>query len=139
MTWLEQHRLSERYASDAQAARLRGEHARAQELCAIAAQYEARALEAVAPDKPRTYGITAVSAVALHFKAAEFPEAKALAYRCLGSQRLPEFASRQIKDMLQSIEKAQSPAHLRGEVNGVAGESDGLGVAEKGATPDVER
>ena len=105
MTWLEHHRLSERHASDAAVARLRGEYARAKELSAIAAQHEARALDEVAPDKPRTYGITAVSAVALHFKAAEFPEAKDLAYRCLASRRLPEFASQQIEDLLQSIHR----------------------------------
>ena len=105
MTWLEHHRLSERYASDAEVARLHGKHARAKELSAIAAQHEARALDEVAPDKPRTYGITAVSAVALHFKAAEFPKAKDLAYRCLASRRLPEFASQQIEDMLQSIHR----------------------------------
>ena len=110
MTWLEQHRMSERYASDAQAARLRGEYERAQELYAIAAQREERALREVAPGKSRTYGITAVSAVALRFKAAEFSEAKALSYRCLASERLPEFASRQIEDMLQSIKTEQ--AHI---------------------------
>ena len=112
MTWLEQHRLSERYASDAEVAKLRGEHAQVQELYAIAAQHEESALDAIASEKPRTYGIIAVSAVALHFKAAEFAEAKTLAYRCLASQRLPEFASRQIEDMLQSIMREQANVHL---------------------------
>ena len=112
MTWLEQHRLSERYASDAEVAKLRGEHAQVQELYAIAAQHEESALDAIASDKPRTYGIVAVSAVALHFKATEFAEAKTLAYRCLASQRLPEFATRQIEDMLQSIMRKQANVHL---------------------------
>lgn len=112
MTWLEHHRLSERYASDAEVARLRGKHTRAKELSAIAAQHEARALDEVAPDKPRTYGITAVSAVALRFKAAEFNEAKLLAYRCLASERLPEFASRQLEDLLQSIKREQTGVPL---------------------------
>lgn len=126
MTWLEQHRLSERYASDAEIAKLRGENTQAQELYAIAARHEEASLDAIAPDKQRTYGIIAVSAVALRFKAAEFAELKELAYRCLASQRLPEFASRQIEDMLKSIERAQSLVHLRGEVNGVSAESDGM-------------
>ncbi len=108
MTWLEQHRLSERYASDAEVARLRGEYTQAQGLYAIAAQHEERALHEIAPHKLRTYGITAVSAVALRFKAAEFSEAKVLSYRCLASERLPEFASRQIEDMLQSIKGEQA-------------------------------
>ena len=103
MTWLEQHRLSERYASDAEVAKLRGEHAQVQELYSIAARHEESALDAIASDKPRTYGIIAVSAVALYFKAAEFAEAKSLAYQCLASRRLPEFASHRLEDMLQSI------------------------------------
>ena len=136
MTWLEQHRLSERYASDAEIAKLRGEQTQAQQLYAIAAQYEEASLDAIAPDKRRTYGIIAVSAVALRFKAAEFAESKALAYRCLASQRLPEFASRQIEDMLKSIERAQPGNHLRGDVNGVAANSDGLPVDEKASLPE---
>ena len=108
MTWLEQHRLSERYASNAEVAKLRGERAQVQELYSIAARYEESALDAIASDKPRTYGIVAVSAVALHFKAAEFSEAKKLAYRCLASQRLPEFAARRLENMLQSINREQA-------------------------------
>ena len=158
MTWLEHHRLSERYASDAEVARLRGKHARAKDLSAIAAQHEARALEEVAPDKPRTYGITAVSAVALHFKAAEFPKAKDLAYRCLASRRLPEFASRQIEDLLQSIHResaklqrgnldyptsyaegaSQAPGSSARGGEGGGGGDGRLGVAEKPATPEAE-
>lgn len=113
MTWLEHHRLSEQHASDAEVARLRGEYARAQELYAIAAKAEERALDEVALDKPRTYGVTSVSAVALRFKAAEFNEAKLLAYRCLASERLPEFASRQIEDLLQSIKSEQAGIVLK--------------------------
>ncbi|MCY3543589.1 MAG: hypothetical protein OXH22_06060 [Chloroflexi bacterium] len=112
MTWLEQHRLSEQFASDAEVAKLRGEYTQAQELYTIAAQHEEAALEAIAYDKRRTYGIIAVSAVALRFKAAEFAESKMLAYRCLASQRLPEFAWRQIEDMLESIKKEQSGVSL---------------------------
>ena len=136
MTWLEQHRLSERYASDAEVAKLRGEQTQAQQLYAIAAQHEEASLDAIAPDKRRTYGIIAVSAVALRFKAAEFSEAKALAYRCLASQRLREFASQQIESMLESIERAQPSNHLRGEVNGVATDSDDLHTTEKLTTSE---
>ena len=112
MTWLEQHRLSERYASDAEVAKRSGEHAQAQELYAIAAHHEEASLGTIASDKPRTYGIVAVSAVALRYKAAEFAEAKMLAYKCLASQRLPEFASRQIEDMLQSIMRGLAGVYM---------------------------
>ena len=136
MTWLKQHRLSEQYASDAEVAKLRGEHTQAQELYTIAARHEEASLDAIAPDKRRTYGIIAVSAVALHFKAAELAESRALAYRCLASQRLPEFASQQIEDMLKSIERAQPSNHLRGETNGVATDSDGMPAAKKQPLPE---
>ena len=107
MTWLEHHRLSERYASEAALARRNGEHAQSQQLYALAAQAEEQALQEVAPGKERTYGITAVSTVALRFKAAQFSEAKKLAYQCLASERLPEFASQQVDGLLQAIKANQ--------------------------------
>ena len=103
MTWLEHHRRSGRYASDAEVAAHIGEETQAQELYAMAAQAEERALQELGTDKPRTYGITAVSAVALYFKAAQWSASRTLAYRCLGSGHLPKFAWRQMEDMLESI------------------------------------
>ena len=103
MTWLEHHRLSEQYAAEAEIANQRGELTQAQNFYAKAAQAEERALQEVAPDKPRTYGITAVSAVALYFKASELSASQALAYRCLASQRLPEFALQQMEDLLEQV------------------------------------
>ena len=71
MSWLERHRLSEELASHAEVAARRGEHSRALGLYAKAAQAEGLALKEVEPSKLRTYGITAASAVALHYKAAQ--------------------------------------------------------------------
>ena len=68
MTWLEHHKESERFASDAEIASHQGDPALAQQLYAKAAQAEERALRDVVLDKSRTYGITAVSAVALYYK-----------------------------------------------------------------------
>ena len=56
----------------------------------------------------RTYGITAVSAVALHFKAAQWKQAKNLAHRCLKSGHLPDFATQQIEGLLDSIKAKQA-------------------------------
>lgn len=114
MTWLEHHRLSERYASEAHMASNRGEHSRAQQLYLMAAQAEEHALREVAPGKDRTYGITAVSAVALQFKASQWADARALAYQCLASKRLPEFASQQMEDLLHTIKASQSGIVLDG-------------------------
>lgn len=124
MTWLENHRRSERYASEAQVAKLRGDDRRAKELYAIAAGHEEQALNQVSPDKSRTYGITALSAVALHFKAAEFSKAKALSYRCLAFEGLPKFAYTQIEDILQSINTRQdAEAGYEGESAGTVNAS----------------
>ncbi len=107
MSWLEHHRQSEQYASKAEVTAQLGDDIEAQKLYAIAAQAEERALDELGHDKPRTYGITAVSAVALYLKAAQWSAAKTLAHRYLGSGRLPKFARRQLKDLLDSIEMRQ--------------------------------
>ena len=107
MSWLEHHRQSEQYVSEAELTAQLGNDIRAQKLYATAAQAEERALDELGHDKPRTYGITAVSAVALYLKAAQWHTAKTLAYRCLGSGRLPKFAPRQLEDLIDSIEMRQ--------------------------------
>ena len=108
MTWLEHHIISERYASDAEAAILRGEHSESLRLYIMAAKAEEQALGDLPPDKARTYGITAVSAAALYFKASQWDKARILAYRCLGSGHLPKFASQQLEDLLGSIKREQA-------------------------------
>ncbi len=62
MTWLEQHRESERFAADAEMAERRGSREEARRLYSQAAQAEERALDQLDPSKLRTYGISAVSA-----------------------------------------------------------------------------
>ena len=103
MTWLDHHRRSEQYASEAQILAHKGEKVNAEHVYERAADAEVSALDALGADKPRTYGITAVSAVALYLKAAKWSDARLLAYRCLGSRLLREFARRQMEDLLDSI------------------------------------
>ena len=103
MTWLDHHRRSEQYASEAEVLAHRGEKATAQQVYERAADAEVSALGTLGSNKPRTYGITAVSAVALYLKAAKWSEARVLAYRCLGSGLLPDFAWQQMEDLLDSI------------------------------------
>ena len=107
MSWLEYHRQSEQLASDAEVAAYWGDSARARELYKEAAQTEEKALQEVESAKSRTYGITAVSAVSLYFKAAEWQVARSLANRCLGSERLPGFAYHQMDHLLDSIKAEQ--------------------------------
>ena len=108
MTWLEHHIQSERFASDAEVATHRGERASALELYAKAAQAEEQALLDLDPDKLRTYGIIAVSAVALRHKARQNEQASILAHRCLSFERLPKYARRQLDDLLDTIKREQA-------------------------------
>jgi hypothetical protein len=102
MSWAEFHQQSERLAAEAQARALDSPE-RARELYAQAAQLEVQALADLAPTKLRTIGITAVSAVALWFKARRFEEAQKLAHRVLANNSVPAFASQQLQELLQAI------------------------------------
>jgi hypothetical protein len=73
MSWADLHQESEQFAAEAHMVASQSAE-RARELYAKAAQLEAAALGELAPTKLRTIGITAVSAVALLFKARQFGE-----------------------------------------------------------------
>src|SRR6266508_3555274 len=103
MTWLEHHEESERLAAEAEVVSRAGDRALAAKLYAGAAVAEARALDALDPAKSRTLGISVVSAVSLYFKANELDQAQVAACRGLASERVPSFASEQLKSLLQSI------------------------------------
>jgi hypothetical protein len=65
VSWNEHHSKSEKLASEAELAFRAGNRKEAEQLYAEAATAEARALADLTPEKQRTIGITAVSAVAL--------------------------------------------------------------------------
>lgn len=110
MSWLEFHRQSEQLASEAEIAVRQQDNQRAQHLYLNAAQAEESALLEVGTEKSRTFGITAVSAVSLYFKASEWQLARSLAHRCLGADHIPAFAYRQLDDLLDSIKIRQAMA-----------------------------
>jgi hypothetical protein len=103
MSWLEHHRQSESFASQAEILNRQGETESAQRHYAIAAESEVLALNALGRDDQRTLGITVVSATALMFKAQQFSQAKLLAYRWLASQQLPNFSVVQLEEILREI------------------------------------
>lgn len=103
MTWIEWHQQSERLASEAVVAHRANEFNRARLLYGQAAETEQRALNDLESGKPRTRGITAVSAVSLWFKAGEFNKAEQLAYLMLSAGDLPEFASAELRTLVQAI------------------------------------
>jgi hypothetical protein len=103
VSWNEHHSISEKLAVEAETARRAGEISRAEKLYRQASLEEAAALEALADDRQRTRGITAVSAVALSYKGRDYTSAAALAYRCLAGKPLPQFAEAHLRDLLQVI------------------------------------
>lgn len=103
MSWIEHHENSERLASQAQSAAQEGRRDEARALYARAADAEERAIADLDRSKVRTLGISAVSAVSLHYKADRLALAEAVAIRCLGFEGLPAFAKDQLRLLLQSI------------------------------------
>lgn len=103
MSWLDEHRRSEFLASGAEMAAREGDGVLARELYSQAAAAEERALAEVGAGRPRTYGVTAVSAVSLLFKSGQREAAVALAGRCLGVPWLPGFARRQLGELVLTV------------------------------------
>lgn len=103
MTWAELHTESERLAIEAQLAlRVRStEHAI--DLYRQAAEIEQRALEQIDVSKVRTRGTTAVSSVALWFKAGVYERAEQLAHLMLADSHIPDFARVDLRDLVQAI------------------------------------
>src|SRR5262245_8202045 len=101
MTWQTHHTESERLAGDAEMLVRRGDYAGSQQLFQRAAEAEMRALEVIGRDKQRTYGVTAVSAVALWYKARELKNAERVAHEIIAQGSLTEFAIEQLRLLLQ--------------------------------------
>ena len=79
MSWREHHSHSERLAAAGESAARAHDATRGRELYREAAEAESRALDTLPPEKRRTIAVTAVSAVALWYKAGEDGRAAGLA------------------------------------------------------------
>lgn len=117
MSWDLYHSESEKLAGEAEALRLRGDHASAAEAYRRAAELEERALTALDSSKPRTRGITAVSALSLWDKAGNAGEVHRLAKQLL-AEPLPHFALAQAREFLdvQAVETDADAHEHRFEV-----------------------
>ena len=100
MSWNQHHSRSEKLAANAEVASRSGDARRAEELYRQAASAEAEAFDDLAIGKLRTRGITAVSAVALSYKARDYVAAARLAHRYLAALELPPFAEVQLRELL---------------------------------------
>jgi len=121
VSWGEYHSKSERLAAEAEIAFQAGDGRRAEELYRKAATDEAAALSAVGPDKPRTLGITAVSAVALWYKGRDFSAAERLAHELLAQGGLPPSAREELRELLYMLWTASAAERagirfMRGDV-----------------------
>ncbi|MEI7867675.1 MAG: hypothetical protein WCI11_07270 [Candidatus Methylumidiphilus sp.] len=104
MTWATFHKSSEGLAAAAHEALHIGNFSQAENLFAQAAEKEEYALTYLKlQEKPRTFGITSVSAVALWYKARELSRAERLAHQVLAIAEVPEFAVEQLRGLLQTI------------------------------------
>lgn len=104
MSWLLYHSKSEDLASQAELSLKQGDPAQACTLYRSAAAEETKAVFAVdSKDKARTFGISAVSAVSLWYKAQELDEAQRLALIWLNTPGLPDFAFDQLRTILQKV------------------------------------
>ena len=140
MSWLSHHQASEEAASEAHAARRRGNEELAMSLFADAASAELLALQHISvTDKPRTFGVTAVSTAALLYKADRQLEAEKFAHSMLCEAGLPDFAIDQLREILQSIwnEQAQAAAGVKFVPGQVTVSVDGGEIVKGGAPLDL--
>jgi hypothetical protein len=103
VSWNLHHSASEKFVVEAEHALRTGQRALAEDLYQEASLAETKAFDAVDVNKLKTRGVTAVSAVALSFKARRYAVAEQLAHRYLGEANLPRFAVLQIRDLLQAV------------------------------------
>jgi hypothetical protein len=108
MTWADHHTHSEHLAAEAELATRQGATERAIALYRLAAEAEVQALADLDLAKTRTLGITAVSAVALWYKAHDYQQAERLAHKWLAIGVLPPFAIEQLQGLLQMIWSARA-------------------------------
>lgn len=112
MSWLEHHKISETLAASAQVALNDGRREDALRLYNDAARAEEAALAALDPSKARTLGVTAVSAVSLYYKAAEYKRSAEIAQKWLNAESLPAFATEQLRDALRAATLRRRDAAL---------------------------
>ena len=138
MSWDDHHKKSERMAGDAEAAKLQARLDDALRLYRCAAEEESAALDELDNSKPRTLGITAVSAAALWYKSRDPDRAEQIAHRWL-AQPLPMFAVEQLRELLQRIwnERAAEEAGVKIVGDGVLISLKGGQVLPGGAPLDL--
>ena len=135
MAWIEHHRLSEQCASEAEACLREGRAEEARRHYAQSAEAEERALGELDLSKTKTYGITAVSAASLYFKARRLADAERIAIASMRFDQLPGFARNQLRGLVQVVwaEDARQSTKLRFAPGEIIVSLDGGDVVSGGA------
>ena len=103
MAWIEHHRLSEQSVSEAEACLRKGKAEEARRHYARSAEAEEKALGELDLSKAKTYGITAVSAASLYYKARRLADAERVAIASMELDKLPHFARYQLRHLVQVV------------------------------------
>ncbi|MBW1802352.1 MAG: hypothetical protein JRJ85_16690, partial [Deltaproteobacteria bacterium] len=99
----ENHQKAQKLSSQAAMLMRDGRIEEARDLYAEAAELEEAALKSFPENKGRTFGILAISAVALYYKSKDYASATHLAEDLLSSSHLAEFARLQIQEIFDEI------------------------------------
>src|SRR5438477_8816055 len=105
MSWLSRHSKAEALANAGHEAFRKGDSVGAKALFRRSAAAETSAMQALGTGKPRTLGITAVSAVSLLYKAGEFERATEVANEALIRKDMPKFAVASLRELRAVIQK----------------------------------
>lgn len=97
------HERAQSLASDASLALQKGHEAEALDLYLRAAEFEQRALAAIAKTKKRTWNILAVSHASLLYKAQRYEDAEFVLYGYLARRDLLEFYRQQLRELLDVV------------------------------------
>ena len=97
------HQQAQELAALAVERRRAGAVTDAQSLYAEAAKFERQALDLVPPDKPRTWGIIAVSVGALLYKARAYQEAEVALYSMLARANVLPDTRTQLRELLEAV------------------------------------
>ncbi len=117
MTWIQHHRESADHASKAEACLRLGNPEKARDLYVFSARAEELALKELHHSKVRTYGITAVSAASLYFKAGQLDCAERIAMEGMAFDGLPAFARHQLRHIVQVVWAEQERQTRKPEVS----------------------
>lgn len=115
MDWLTHHRKSEAFAASAHEHLRQGLAQQAQDAFRQAAEAEEAALQLLDQSKPRTLGITAVSAVSLWFKGQELERASLIAHRYLALPAIAGPARAQLDDLLLTLYNERDKQRMAGQ------------------------